>query len=409
MAMLYFDPGFSTTLFDGAICLNNTLGIPGYTLSYTVAGQGMGYGRFPNTYGYSIRGNNYDSNILYKGVPTTSGGFISASVNINTNWTDVIGGKTPLLTFLDSLSIQVSFVLDSVGRVNIYRGATLLATSSATVSLNAWHRVEVEAVINSSSGYAECRLDGVSIVTFSGNTQATANASFNQVGWGMNTQYYTQFCDLMAYTGTGAAPNAFLGDKRIYVQLPTANGSANAYTAVWDNFANSHAYALYETFQDTNSNIQRCTTAGTSASSGTPTWATSAGSTTASGGATFTCQGPASNFRAVNGTVPVDTSGTSLQSSTVGDEQGFTFPALVGLTGIVGVGVITRALKTDAGTRSIRHEYKSGASMVDNGSDIVLLTTPTYFQTFQSTDPATSTTWTAGGVNAAELRVKTAA
>jgi hypothetical protein len=55
-------------------------------------------------------------------------------------------------------------------------------------------------------------------------------------------------------------------------------------------FQTSHAYALNAVIVDSNNNLQRVTTAGTSSSA--PTWKTTFGATTTSGGATFTNQGP---------------------------------------------------------------------------------------------------------------------
>ncbi|MGD0497902.1 MAG: hypothetical protein ABSC23_05640 [Bryobacteraceae bacterium] len=56
-------------------------------------------------------------------------------------------------------------------------------------------------------------------------------------------------------------------------------------------FTASHAYALKAVIVDGNNNLQRVTTAGTSAASG-PAWATGFGATTTSGGVTFINQGP---------------------------------------------------------------------------------------------------------------------
>jgi hypothetical protein len=56
--------------------------------------------------------------------------------------------------------------------------------------------------------------------------------------------------------------------------FPAAVGTANP------NYANSTGYSIGNLVVDSNGNIQRCTTAGTSMSSGHPTWATTIGSTT---------------------------------------------------------------------------------------------------------------------------------
>lgn len=403
MAMIFFDPAIgSGAMWTGQASLAPA-SLTG-TGSTQITGVGTAYGRFTGASGYLLHPNNYVSGGPYLTIAAQSTLFAAGSYKFTVIQT---GGYFPFISMMDSGTVQLNFAINSAGNVQIYRGGTLLATSTAVVSLNAWHRFECQGTINSSTGFAECIMDGVSIVSFTGNTQQTTNASANQVMVGSPCYVDTWLTDILIYNNTGAAPTGYLGDKRLYVQYPSADGSATAWTANWASFANNTAYVLQQQFLDGNGNVQRCTTVGTSALSGTPTWSTTLGGTTTSGGATFTCEGAAANYKAVNETT-TDGDNSYLSDSTVGDKEGFLFPALSGVTNIVGVGAIAYSRKDDAGTRSICLEVLSGSSTSDSAST-AQSTTYQYEQGFFPTDPNTSSGWTQAGVNAAEIRVKTTA
>jgi len=70
------------------------------------------------------------------------------------------------------------------------------------------------------------------------------------------------------------------------------------------------------------------------------------------------------------------------------------------------IGVTTRALaqKSDAGTRIITADLKSGGTTVHSGSGVLNTTWGWVYRT-DLTDPATGSAWTAVGVNAAQIGV----
>lgn len=368
------------------------------------------YGRFAGRYGVRlISGRGDTGGAIYRNIGTNYVSlYFAASLYFPS-----IGGSFPVMSYGDANTPQVNFTIDGAGHVNIYRNSTLLQTGSGTaVSASVWHRFEFFVTIDPSSGVATCKVDGATVNTISSaNTRASANSYTNQVSIGggiASGQVYVT--DVICYSSTGAAPNSFLGDKRFYVGFPTGNGTTQQYTQNTTSFPTSTAVKLGYTILDSNSKLQRVTTAGTTAGSA-PTWNTSVGGTTTSNTAVFTnIDSPTSrdyNFVNEQGT---DDDANYLSDSTVGHEEGFTMPAIPSnVTGIIGSGLMTRSRKDDAGTRSLRTEYKSGATTADNGTDLVQTTTWQNFPTFFPTDPNTSTAWTVSGINAAEPRVKTTA
>ena len=174
-------------------------------------------------------------------------------------------------------------------------------------------------------------------------------------------------------------------------------------------FANSYAYTLGEQIKDGNGNMQRCTTAGTSQSSGTPTWSTTLGGTTTTGTAVFTMDGAAANYL-LTAEAPPDADFSYVSDANVGDIDRYSYAGLPGVpTNIVGVGTLLYSRKDDAGTRSLRVSVNSGGTISDNGTDLVQNSTCAYFEAWFPNDPNTGTAWTASGVNAAKFGPKVTA
>jgi hypothetical protein len=358
---------------------------------------------FANIYAYVTK--NFSSRATY-----------IAGFAINCN--SIASGPVNVFVLLDTGTVQFVLKIDSAGNIKAYRGGTLLGTASSTISpLNAYHHLEVKVTIHGSSGVVSVQLDGVNVLNLTGqNTQVTGNASANQVqlgadngNTGSDTIYFDDFyiCD-----NSGSLNNTFLGDVSMLARTPSANGTQNDYTATFASFINGHTYVVGETFKDSNNSVQRCTVAGTAAGSA-PTWATTGGLTTTSGGATFVVVGSgsnpgAANWMAVSETVPDDNS-SYVTDATVGHIDRYTYPSIGG-SSVKAAVLNLRGEKDDASTRSIRAVTKSGGTTADNGSDFGLtLNTYANFQGIFETDPNSGIAWTVAGVNAAEFGVKTTA
>lgn len=86
---------------------------------------------------------------------------------------------TVILSLMDSGSQQVTLNITASGQLQLRRGAvngTTLGTSTATLSTNSWHYIELKVTIGNSGSY-EVRLNGVNILSDgTEDTQNTANA-----------------------------------------------------------------------------------------------------------------------------------------------------------------------------------------------------------------------------------------
>lgn len=339
--------------------------------------------------------------------------FLGCGVRVNTTSST---SNVSLFQFIDGSTVQVTVFVTPTGQIAVFRGGftggTLLGTSSSSISFSAYHEIELHLKISTTTGVVVVRVDGTTVLSLSGqNTQSTGNATFNGflIGNTVSTSNVSiDFDDVVMNDTTGSFNNTFTGIAQILCNLPNSNGTLNNWTSAFATFLNNHGYVVGETFSD-GTNIQRCTVPGTSQASGTPTWATTGGSTTTSGGATFAVVGTGSNpgiqnWMAVS-EVPPDDASSQNTDATVNDTDRYKFASIAAAT-VLAVCVTARLNLNTTGTRSIRLVVENGGTTVDNGADLPLTTSEQYVSAAFDTDPNTGVAWTASGVNTAEAGVK---
>lgn len=276
------------------------------------------------------------------------------------------GGMVELAAFIETGVPQIVFRVTSSLQIAIYQAAnsgnsgatTLLATSTAAFSFNAWHRFEFKVTIDPTAGLAECYVDGVLFVSFTGATQVPGKGRYtNQfflgpAGFAAYASSEFWIDDFLLYDDQGSAPNNYLGDRKLVTQFPSGAGASTQFTI--------------------------------------------GGSAPA-----------ASNWQSVDETPP-DDGATLVTDGTVGHTDLYTFPAVTATT-IDCVAVLLRSQKTDAAVRSLRAAAKSGAVTTDNGADFVQSSSWLYYQAFFPHDPNTSAAWTQAGLSAAQFGPKVTA
>lgn len=219
---------------------------------------------------------------------------------------------------------------------------TVLATSATgVILLNTWHYVQVDLVISDAGGSMVVKVDGVQVINVSTvdtkNDASIATANTVTIGIGntaVNGDGTIQYDDFYVTDG------ATLGERKVERLPPVADTAQKDFTASTgtDNFA---------MVDDTTSN----------------------GDT------------------------------DYVQASTVGNTDRYTFGALSSTpAAISAVQVTAFAEKTDATSRSIALQVKSGATTSD-GSNFALAASYAKFDRILETDPNTSAAWTASAVN----------
>lgn len=150
--------------------------------------------------------------------------------NFAMQWTALPAGTNLIVQFNDVATVQCGLALLPSGQLQFVRGSsTLLGTPSAAVyPINIINQIAVKAVINSSTGYLECRINGQTtpILTFSGNTQSSANAYATRISFAGGANGLTLYgSDFVLYDNGGSTPNDFIGNKRVTTLVPSADSA----------------------------------------------------------------------------------------------------------------------------------------------------------------------------------------
>lgn len=258
----------------------------------------------------------------------------------------------PILCFYNSTaaSSQTELYLDySGGFFRLYRGyaVTLLATATIGHVNNVWHHIEVKAVVADSGGSCEVRVNGQTVINYSGDTRntTTGTAGIDRVYFcspgSSNSMVQGGWDDFYVMDTGGSAPlNDFIGDCRVVTLAPTSDAAV-----------------------------------------------------------AFTRSAGASNYLTVDeGRQNGDTD--YVESATVGHIDRYGYGDLAAAVSTVrAVQAITWARKTDAATRTMRNIIVSGGTTA-TGTSYPLLTGYAPYVTLLTTDPATASAWTPSAVNA---------
>lgn len=259
---------------------------------------------------------------------------------------------TTIATIRNASANQCWIRLDAAGTLSVYRGTTLLGTTSAPIANAAYTYVEVRITIDNVAGAVGIRFNGVSVLTLAGvNTRAGAANAWNElrighVGSNSSTGASIDIDDLYVLDGSGPAPwNTFLGDCRVDARLPTAAGA-------------------------------------------TTQWTPSAGA----------------NWQCVDDAAPNDDTDYNA-SATINQIDTFTVQDAPSGVVVYGVQAVMSAKKTDAGTCSlapvIRHSGTDYVGTAQNPG-----TTYAYLMQVYQTNPGTSAQWIEPDFNAAEFGYK---
>jgi hypothetical protein len=143
------------------------------------------------------------------------------------------------LKLLDGASAQCTLVIESSGNILLKRGdqnGTTVATYSGALPQDTWQHFQFRVVIDPTIGSFTARRNGSPSDTFSAtglNTRSTANsyATAFHYGNGNAAANFVRLDDLLVFSGSGAAPNTWVGDTRA-ICLPPVSDSAIQFAAV---------------------------------------------------------------------------------------------------------------------------------------------------------------------------------
>ncbi|MCX7335499.1 MAG: hypothetical protein NTV85_28625 [Hyphomicrobiales bacterium] len=201
----------------------------------------------PHLTGFSM----WDNKILEKTLATPLTTFIAGL------WyqTASLASASIILAFMDSATptnIHLSVRWDTSGHITLCRDATVLATSTNTLTINTWYHIEVKATIGDADGTYEVRVNGTATdwipAATSKDTRNGGNATIGSVriyGHNANTPGYARYQDFYILNTTGTQASDFLGPCRFAVIHPVGAGNsaqwAGSYADNWQNVASMQA------------------------------------------------------------------------------------------------------------------------------------------------------------------------
>lgn len=240
--------------------------------------------------------------------------------------------------------------------LQLYRGGTVIATSTGDVFVGTWQYIEISATIADSGGRVIVRVNGDVVIDFTGDTKnggTAASIDTVRLRCGFNSGTPTiRVDDLYVLDGVdsglaGMPNNDFLGDRRVVTLRPNGAGSSTQF-------------------------------------------APSAGA----------------NWQCVDEAPPSATD--YVASATTGQRDTYALEDLpAGVTVINALQNTVYALKSDAGSASLKPALKSGATVAYDPT-VGLSASMTRYSTVRQADPATSAAWSAAAVNALEAGAEVA-
>lgn len=241
----------------------------------------------------------------------------------------------------------------SSGNVGSPSGTQIAITPAGVLDGN-WHYIEVFATIHATTGQLIVKVDGKSVITFTGNTLSTGTVTtidairFRTGKYVASPNSVISIDDFYVCDATGSTNNTFLGDVRVQSLVPNAAGS---YTQL-------------------------------------------------------TPSGAANNYANV-GEVPYNNT-TYNSSATVGQRDTYGLSDLAAsTTTVLGMQSVAYMQKSDAGAANAKVALVSGGGLYYDTTQS-LGTSPTAYTQMRQTDPATSAAWTVGGANGLEAGMEVA-
>lgn len=164
-------------------------------------------------------------------------------VGLALNLTGLPASQSQLIQLRDASTLQVDLRINTDGTLAVTRNGTTLGTSVAVLSTGAFSYIEFKVAISDASGTYDVRVNGANVLSGTGDTKNTANASANQIYifgtsggacvWDIDDLY---ICD-----GTGNQNSDFLGDVRVDCYRPSGNGNSSGMTGSDGNSTDNYA------------------------------------------------------------------------------------------------------------------------------------------------------------------------
>lgn len=185
---------------------------------------------------YAYRGNNESS------TQTFAANLTELYLRLAFRFDSFSAGGT-LVAFRDEdAAAQISVAFNAATQnLTVVRGASVIATGTAIIALSTWYVLEGHFVLSDTVGAAVVKINGVTDISFSGDTVATAKPSVRSMVIGSGG-WIAFWDDIAVNDTTGSYQNSWIGTGGVYLLRPTAEGG----TVMWTKSAGTSHWQLVD-------------------------------------------------------------------------------------------------------------------------------------------------------------------
>jgi hypothetical protein len=295
--------------------------------------------------GYSIELNS--TGALIRSLALTTNSTMIAGVAVNFGFALAL---CRFLSFYDGVTLGMNVQLTAAGELAVYRGATLLGTTSGLgLVLGLWYYVEFKVVCDDTTGSYELRVGEVNVLSASGiDTKIGSNAYHTAFQVERSAAVTVLLDDVYCLDGSGSVNNDFLGNSRVSAIYPNGDTASKD----WNRSAGADNYALVD-----------------------------------------------------EAIVNDDTD--YVESGDTGDKDLYDYGAVSGVTVAVrGLQINTMCRETDVTPFNLITIAKAGTTESDDAGQAIGTTSYVSKRRVVELDPDTGVAWTVSGINAAQFGIK---
>lgn len=149
---------------------------------------------------------------------------------------DTTGDSACLFGVRNAGTMLFWFRIQKTGHITLYRGTTVVGTSTTAFSEGVWHYAKFKVVLHDTLGTCTVKIDDTTVLSLTGVDTTAGGTTWDTVQFG---QWCTDagvgacICDidhLLIMDGSGARNNDFVGDYVIEWIVPTAEGTTLGWT-----------------------------------------------------------------------------------------------------------------------------------------------------------------------------------
>ncbi len=112
----------------------------------------------------------------------------------------------------------------------LYVGATMVATGTKVFNPNTWYVFELHIKIADAGGVVEFRVDGLTDMSYSGDTQPGADTTIDNFNWPGQLYLIEYLDDIIVNTPSGSVNNSWPNGLKIVLLKPNGAGSSTQWT-----------------------------------------------------------------------------------------------------------------------------------------------------------------------------------